>query len=279
MHLQKTPRSASTPPEEPSLEQVVVHLSPHPDDETLGCGATLASLRDTGWTIVNIACSLGHPEDHDRRRAELAEATRRLGIENQVVEPPTHLDDGAVFDVLAGQVEAVLRELRPSILVSPQPHDAHPHHELVGRVAMESMAKLASPPAWWMWGLWADLPMPTVYVPYGEERLAELMHVLSAYGGEIARNDYARLLPARATSQAVLGAERVFGFGSETAHPDPYADLLTEAHRVKDTWLLGTPRILDSAQPHAEPGVEPLTWWLTAPSVTELHSNPRVARR
>jgi LmbE family N-acetylglucosaminyl deacetylase len=39
--------------------QTALLLSPHPDDELLGCPAHLFALRDAGWRIVNVALSLG----------------------------------------------------------------------------------------------------------------------------------------------------------------------------------------------------------------------------
>ena len=55
-----------------------------------------------------------------------------------------------------------------------------------------------------------------------------MLHILEAYEGELERNDYRRLLAGRATTNAVLGSERVFGFGSPAASPLPYAEVLTE---------------------------------------------------
>jgi LmbE family N-acetylglucosaminyl deacetylase len=47
-----------------------LHIAPHPDDELLGAGGTLLRLCDSGWTVVNLACSLGRPADTVRRTAD-----------------------------------------------------------------------------------------------------------------------------------------------------------------------------------------------------------------
>jgi hypothetical protein len=60
----------------------------------------------------------------------------------------------------------------------------------------------------------AELALPNSLCVYDESRLAEIEHALSAHSGEIGRNDYARLLRARAQAGAVLLPERVFGYGS-----------------------------------------------------------------
>ena len=67
--------------------------------------ATLMALRDAGWRIVNLACGLGRPAQHQRRRAELEEACRRAGFELLPCEPPLPLSAG---DDLAAAEETLV---------------------------------------------------------------------------------------------------------------------------------------------------------------------------
>jgi LmbE family N-acetylglucosaminyl deacetylase len=230
----------------------VLHVSPHPDDELLGAGCTLLLLRDQGFKIVNLACSLGRRTQHQRRRSELQEASGRSGFDLRICDPLLQLSTGddvsAAEDLLVGQLGALVEELSPILIVSPQEHDGHHAHEVVGRATRQMMESVADPPTLWSWGLWADLPRPTVYVPYGEPTLARVSHALDAYQGENARNDYRRLLKAKAITHAVLGSERVFGFGSATASPLPYADLLTEEY-FDGVWRTGVRRLVDPVRP------------------------------
>jgi LmbE family N-acetylglucosaminyl deacetylase len=237
----------------PQRGEVVLHVSPHPDDETLGCGPTLAALRRAGWRVVNLACGLGRAADRVRRESELGEALRRWGFEGEVVDPPVGISatddlDGARVR-LTRQVALAVDRLRPAVVVSPQVHDRHHGHEVVGRAVLGALAGRVPGPVWWMWGLWADLARPTLYVPFGQELLDRQLHALAAHAGEVTRNDYARLATAQAASRAVLGAERVFGYGAARCSPEPYADLLTELRYVGDHWRLGVPRVLDPARP------------------------------
>jgi LmbE family N-acetylglucosaminyl deacetylase len=218
---------------------VVLHVSPHPDDEALGAPATLLLLRRAGWRVVNAVVSLGRPDDHARRRAEATDAARRAGFE-LVVRGDSPIDDW---------LRSLLGELAPTIVLSPSPHDAHPSHEAVAHATGTALAATQDPPVWWQWGLWADLRSPTIYVPFDDDVLAEAQHMLAAYAGELARNDYARLLEARAVTYAVLGSERVFGFGSARASTLPYAELLTELDFVDTTWQVQPPRMLDPFNP------------------------------
>ena len=217
------------------MRPTALHVAPHPDDEVLGCGATLLALRSAGWRVVNLACSLGRPADHDRRRAELTQAVAVLGIEGVVAEPPVAMsqgdDLGAAESRVAGLVASIAADLDAQLIVSPHPDDAHHAHALVGR----AVSACPTGRRWWAWGLWRDLPAPTRYVPYGPDVLSRLAEALACHRGETERNDYQDLLRSRARLQAVVGSERVFGFGSGPAAPEPYADLLEERIRGGDS--------------------------------------------
>jgi hypothetical protein len=229
--------------------RVVVHVSPHPDDEAIAPGMTLTGLARRGWRVVNLLLSAGRPGDESRRLGEAEEAARRGGY---VLEVDT-------------DIEAALRRHQPALVVSPQPHDAHPAHEAVGRAVRELLEGQSKPPTWWMWGLWADLGVPTLYLPFDEDDLTAALSVLDAYDGELARNDYRRLVCGRAAANTVLGGERVFGFGSRAASAAPYSELFTEAVRRDGGWYAGVRRVVDLDQPLDEnsPSTESLDGWLS----------------
>lgn len=252
--------------------RTILHVAPHPDDEVLGAGGVLLSFVGQGWRVVNLACSLGRPDQYERRSRELAGALEDLGFYGETVEPPARISSGD--DLLAAEagigdaVALALQRYEPSFVVSPHPHDGHHGHEVVGRAVRRAVAAHGDV-TWWMWGLWRDLDVPTVYSPYSEGGMSVLRQALSEYGGENLRNRYPDLLASRATAYAVLGSERVFGYGSKSASAAPYADLLTEVRPCDGRWLLGTPRLLDPAEPHARFGARVADWWLLRPSVAE----------
>jgi len=218
------------------MDQIALHVSPHPDDEVLGCGATLLGLQRAGWRIVNLTCSLGRPADRSRREQELDRALDVLGFEGMVVSPPVALSAGD--DLVRAEtrirdaIEDVAAAVTPALVLAPHPGEAHHGHAVVGR----AVAAAAPARSWWAWGLWRDLPRPNRYVPYGDEDLARLSTALAHHTGELARNAYADLLPARARARAIIGSERVLGFGSGPAAPQPYADLFEERVRRGPTW-------------------------------------------
>ena len=75
--------------------------------------------------------------------------------------------------------------------------------------------------------------------------LDRALHILDAYAGELERNDYRPFLTGRAACNAVMGSERVFGFGSPAASTRPYADLVTEVRLVDGRFMASEPHHLD----------------------------------
>jgi len=251
----------------------VLHVSAHPDDELVGAPATLMALRDSGWRVVNLACSLGRAADHDRRRAELARACRLAGFDLVIPEglPPIGADDDLAVaqSVLAATIAAELRTTAPGLILAPSPHDNHHGHEVVGRAVRDAVETGIERMDVMFWGLWGALPLPNVLVPFDARRLPEIQQALGAHAGELARNPLDRLVESRAASNAVLGPERVFGFGVRgTGHA--YSELLTHVRwKAGDGWRLMEPRELDAANPLAGRAVQEIGWWLHAPSVRE----------
>lgn len=265
--------------------RTVVHVAPHADDESIGAPATLMALRDAGWHVVNLTCSLGVAEERDRRRAEVQAACAQAGFELEILD---HLgaslrgpDVAEVQLRLEQAVADLLARHRPPIVVAPSPHDGHGGHEIVGRAVLAACTRASAAdvevPRLWLWGLWADLPLPTLLVPFGEDRLAAVLRALECHAGELARNDYRRVVTGRAAATASLGPERVFGFGS-TGAAEPFAEVLSEVVRRGPRWCLGRPRRLDARDPldtaaeaHGGPDV---TDWLEAPSLRARYGQP-----
>ena len=142
---------------------------------------------------------------------------------------------------------------------------------MVGRAARDAVS--AAPPLGprlWMWGLWADLPYPTLYVGFDKERMARAMHVLEAHEGELERNDYRRVVRGRAEANRILGSERVFGWGAR-GRPQPNAELLTEVVWRDGEWWASSARELDPEVPLADGDGAPvrLGWWMDSPSFAD----------
>jgi LmbE family N-acetylglucosaminyl deacetylase len=257
---------------------VALSVIAHPDDESVGVPAAHLALRDAGYHVIVLACGLGNPGQETRREAELLEATHRAQFSLLIASPPIDLPRRDMPPTSESRVSAVVQgayeEFAPTLVIGPHPHDAHPAHELVGRAVARALERSRRRPArLWMWSIWADLSVPTLYVPFHQKRLDEAVGVLQAYEGELDRIDYSKLFRGRAEANSVLGSERVFGFGSSHAHSAPYAELLTELVLDESSWLAGERRILDDDCAMKPPTVTDMSWLFRQPSyATEFAS-------
>jgi LmbE family N-acetylglucosaminyl deacetylase len=256
------------------MSPTVVHMAPHPDDEALGCPGALLHLRDRGWEVVSVLVSLGFSHQHQRRRAEFEEASRRAEFLPVILEPPLdislHDDLDRATNRVAAELPGILAVHGASVVVSPSPHDVHHGHEAVARGVQRALDVVPSSVRWWMWGIWGDLPAPNVFFAFDEPALARMLHILEAYEGELERNDYRRLLTGRAATNAVLGSERVFGFGSPAASQLPYAEVLTEVRRIEGRWMASEAHHLDEGPLFDQQFDVDLTAWIDSPSVHQL---------
>jgi LmbE family N-acetylglucosaminyl deacetylase len=237
------------------------------------------ALRDAGYRVVNFACSLGRPEQRERREAELREACRLAGFELRLPAHPVAISTGDDHAAAQGELQALaseaIAELAPDVVLSPGPHDRHRGHEVVARAVRDALREQpGETPPWWIWGLWGALALPTLATAFDADRLEEILAALAAHGGELERRDYRRLVRARAEANALLAPELLSGFGTSADSETPYAELLTEVVLVEGHWYLGPARWLDPIDLPVKPTGVVVTDWLDAPSLTGRLASP-----
>jgi LmbE family N-acetylglucosaminyl deacetylase len=148
----------------------VVAVAPHPDDEVLGVGGTLARFAAVGAAIALAAVTDGersHPGQEDTLRrlrpAESAAAATRLGIVPAQTCRLGHPDGAVDEDLLASQLSDLITV--GDVVLAPWARDGHPDHDRVGRAALVA-ARSQGATAWgylvwaWHWASPADLPWP-----------------------------------------------------------------------------------------------------------------------
>ncbi|MEV4691718.1 N-acetyl-1-D-myo-inositol-2-amino-2-deoxy-alpha-D-glucopyranoside deacetylase [Micromonospora echinospora] len=162
----------------PDRRLLLVHA--HPDDESIGTGATMAHYAATGAHVTLVTCTLGEegeihvPElaqlcasEADQlggyRIGELADACAALGVTDHrfLGGAGRYRDSGmmgmatnehprafwqADLDVAAGHLLEVIREVRPQVLVTYDPNGfyGHPDHIQAHRVAMRAVELAAA---------------------------------------------------------------------------------------------------------------------------------------
>jgi LmbE family N-acetylglucosaminyl deacetylase len=128
----------------------ILVIAPHPDDESIGCGGTIALHRARGDRVVSVFLTSGelglkHLPAVDAwriREAEAAAATQVLGVS------ALHFlrqRDWFVGEQVAGAAKAlqpILTQERPDRIYLPHPREWHPDHQAslpVVRAALQNM--------------------------------------------------------------------------------------------------------------------------------------------
>jgi len=142
-------------------------LAPHPDDETLGCGATMLRKVAAGTPVHVLVVTDGRHSHRsaalpplelaELRRKEMAQAAERLGLPGDALSW-AGFEDGTVAeheDELAALVGRLVAEHGFAEVFATCADEPHPDHAAVGRAARRGAtgARVLEYPVW-LWGSW-----------------------------------------------------------------------------------------------------------------------------
>ena len=175
--LEKMARSAN-------LDQMgtTLVIAPHPDDESLGCGGTIALLRQRGHSVHVLFVSDGtmshpnspnYPADRLRqlRESEALEALLILDVPTENVvfmrqkDTQVAMPNSPVFANAVSFVDNLLRSVSPTTVLVPWRRDPHRDHRASWQLLSASLAKLPAQPRVleyliWLWELGTEHDMP-----------------------------------------------------------------------------------------------------------------------
>jgi LmbE family N-acetylglucosaminyl deacetylase len=144
-------------------------VAPHPDDEILGCGGTLALAAERGaqvHVLVVFDGAAGDPEqrfeDEDyvaRRRDEACAGGSLVGVENYHFWglPEGHLVSDEELEEGAARLARLVHELQPDLILAPWEGDSHPDHQTVARAVRRMVEAYPIPGDVWGFEVWSPL--------------------------------------------------------------------------------------------------------------------------
>ncbi len=119
------------------MNKTVLVVAPHPDDETLGCGATMLKHIAQGdqvhWLIMTqMSESLGYSaEQIETRQNEIELVAKMYGVSgvHQLPFEPAKLDQLSMSDIVSTLYPKV-QEIKPEIIYLPYRADVHNDHQI-----------------------------------------------------------------------------------------------------------------------------------------------------
>lgn len=120
----------------------ILVISPHPDDETLGCGGTILKHKDMGdkiyWLIItNIDAKNGWDKNAVKKRQKEIEIVAEMyGFEKtfKLDYPAAKLDTIPIQKIIES-ISKVILEVKPEIIYLPNRSDVHTDHQITFKAA------------------------------------------------------------------------------------------------------------------------------------------------
>ena len=125
------------------MKKNVLVVAAHPDDEVLGCGGTIARLKQEGYDIYTMILGEGitsrdENRDTNKRKKEIKElkdqiiqANKALGVKKVIIFdfPDNRFDTVALLDIVK-KIEKVKNEVKPKIIFTHFKDDLNIDHKI-----------------------------------------------------------------------------------------------------------------------------------------------------
>ncbi|WP_342508846.1 PIG-L family deacetylase [Sporosarcina sp. FSL K6-2383] len=119
------------------MKKSIVIVTPHPDDETLGCGGTILRHRSAGddvyWLIVTKMNEKSYSKERvQKRKSEIEEVANKYGFTKifQLPYEAAKLDEVPASE-LVSEIGNVFADIEPNIVYAPYRNDIHSDHKVV----------------------------------------------------------------------------------------------------------------------------------------------------
>jgi LmbE family N-acetylglucosaminyl deacetylase len=201
----------------------VLVLAAHPDDELLGPGGTIARHVHEGEEVHAVVLAEGATSRYEDGMASvLAESSKRaaevLGLTSLTLGtlPDQRLDALPLIEVTQ-QIEAIVDQLRPTVVYSHFPGDVNTDHGVVARAAwtacrpyvlpkLTRFAVFETPSSTeWAWPLEGSVFKPNLFVDI-ESTLDQKLQAMACYSSELRDYPHPRSLRAIKERAAFWGS-------------------------------------------------------------------------
>jgi bacillithiol biosynthesis deacetylase BshB1 len=231
----------------------ILAIAAHRDDVEQTCGGTLLAMSALGWKTAILDLTQGESGTRGTAAERLAEASEAARILNVSHREALDLPDGNVQNTFENRlkVAAVIRRLRPRVVILPYWQGRHPDHYTSATLGYEScfvagLQKVVTPGApeaaphrpykILYASLYADI-RPTFVVditPHMEARLAALLAYRSQYGNQPQGGGL--FVPEEDIRERTFASARHYGLLAGVRYAEPFVQ--KEVGLVSDLMFL-----------------------------------------
>jgi N-acetylglucosamine malate deacetylase 1 len=229
----------------------ILAIAAHRDDVEQTCGGTLLAMHAKGWRTGILDLTQGESGTRGTAAEREAEANAAARILNVAHREALDLPDGNVQNTLENRLKiaAVLRRLRPRVVILPYWQGRHPDHYTTATLGYEAcfvsgLSKIETPggqaphrPYKILYAsLYADV-RPTFVVditPFVEQRLQSLLAYRSQYGHQPTGTGL--FVPEEDIRERTFATARHYGLLAGVRYAEPFVQ--KEVSLAEDLMLL-----------------------------------------
>ena len=234
----------------------ILAIAAHRDDVEQTCGGTLLAMHAKGWRTGILDLTQGESGTRGTATEREAEANDAARILNVTHREALDIPDGNVQNTLENRLKiaAVLRRLRPRVVILPYWQGRHPDHYTTATLGYEAcfvsgLAKIETPPTpdgqptkphrpfkILYASLYADV-RPTFVVdisPFVEQRLQSLLAYRSQYGQQTTGTGL--FVPEEDIRERTFATARHYGLLAGVRYAEPFVQ--KEVTLAEDLMLL-----------------------------------------
>lgn len=205
----------------------VLVFSPHPDDETLGCGGTLALLRDNGCAVKVVFVTDGGgagslPEGSIAiRQQEAKAALTTLGVQDWLFldEPDGSFRSHPKFE---RQALEIMQHFQADWLFLPSVLDYHRDHVAIGQTLFSIWQRYKTAERLFFYEIWS--PVPATHVVDISSVIDLKRQAINHYQLPLAHCDYL---------SAIMGLAAYRGLYLSNQEREQYAEAFVEAENTQ----------------------------------------------
>ena len=181
-------------------------ISPHPDDDAVGCGGTIIKLVDAGKEVRVVYLSMQEGDfTAEHRREEIRRAIERLGVTDHELHETPFPSGREAARIIAGELSSGY----DAVFVT-SPFENHDHHLRAFEACAEALRNVRERPDVIMYEVWGAL-MPNLLVPISDV-MDRKVGAINEHGTQCADIDYERV------------ARGMNGYRAATSALDGYAE-------------------------------------------------------